>query len=572
MNHSASDCPGSGGSKPKSNEAERKARQRANKHYLEVAEKLNGGTESPPPRVIIKYTRDVMDPVVIEGTLLSKAGPVEVLLGGKKRKILKCAVIVRPGGASSSQNVHQPLAEAVEICRITSDNPPIVFSEATEPTARERTTPAERKAKQRRNSHYVEQARTLNRSKVFHPQSAKWVRQLPSGELKVTNPEFIEGVVLSEPGEVKLYGSKKSLDHAVIVKRNRESNRKDVQQPIAEPVQIGRIRLEPPKEVYSKKFLACQLTGSCSGPDGVRRVLVKYDSTKETWWVPETVITPLTMQNQRRRRKNINYCEDAPRGRSGETDSAEPPADSGGRLAEPTFSPTRNSDRPLTTRQVSILEEVWREAKICFDHPLNHGNWPIRSATIAAMAGLDKKDKSKVHKNTSDLVQWSLIYECLRNGKYMNDIVDVLKKMATSKKRVSSKSKVVRYECQVEGCSTDAHSTSKNRFCFKHWDQTKCAMCKRNAARRKGGLCNTCWGEKQKSVPEEDTLCVNCSQYGYRNKPKKSGGLCTFCIDVNIQLRNVKLCADCGKCKIQRAGGVCESCYNKRGANRGGGK
>ena len=154
----------------------------------------------------------------------------------------------------------------------------------------------------------------------------------------------------------------------------------------------------------------------------------------------------------------------------------------------------------------------------------------------------------------------------------MNDFIDVLKKMATSKKRVSSKSKVVRYECQVEGCSTDAHSTSKNRFCFKHWDQTKCAMCKRNAARRKGGLCNTCWGEKQKSVPEEDTLCVNCSQYGYRNKPKKSGGLCTFCINVNIQLRNVKLCADCGKCKIQRAGGVCESCYNKRGANRGGGK
>ena len=144
--------------------------------------------------------------------------------------------------------------------------------------------------------------------------------------------------------------------------------------------------------------------------------------------------------------------------------------------------------------------------------------------------------------------------------------------MATSKKRVSSKSKMVRYECQVEGCSTNAHSTSKYRFCFKHWEQTKCAMCKRNAARRKGGLCNTCWGEKQKSVPEEDTLCVNCSQYGYRNKPKKSGGLCTFCINVNIQLRNVKLCADCGKCKIQRAGGVCESCYNKRGANRGGGK
>ena len=538
---------------------------------IKQAEKLNGGTESPPPRVIIKYTRDVMDPVVIEGTLLSKAGPVEVLLGGKKRKILKCAVIVRPGRASSSQNVHQPIAEAVEICRITSENPPIVFSEATEPTARERTTPAERKAKQRRNSHYVEQARTLNRSKVFHPQSAKWVRQLPSGEEKVTNPEFIEGVVLSEPGEVKLYGSKKSLDHAVIVKRNRESNRKDVQQPIAEPVQIGRIRLEPPKEVYSKKFLACQLTGSCSGPDGVRRVLVKYDSTKETWWVPETVITPLTMQNQRRRRKNINYCEDAPRGRSGETDSAEPPADSGGRLAEPTFSPTRNSDRALTTREVSILEEVFREAKISFDHR-NHGNWPIRSATIAAMAGLDKKDKSKVHKNTSDLVQWSLIYESLRNGKYMNDIIDVLKKMAASKKRVSSKSKVVRYECQVEGCSTDAHSTSKNRFCFKHWEQTKCAMCKRNAARRTGGLCNTCWGEKQKSVPEEDTLCVNCSQYGYRNKPKKSGGLCTFCINDNIQLRNLKLCADCGKCKIQRAGGVCKSCYNKRGASRGGGK
>ena len=94
MNHSASDCPGSSRSKPKSKNAERKARQRANKHYLEQAKKLNVGTESPPCPAI-KWTRDVINPVVIEGTLLPKAGRVVVLVGGRKKRIvLERAVIV----------------------------------------------------------------------------------------------------------------------------------------------------------------------------------------------------------------------------------------------------------------------------------------------------------------------------------------------------------------------------------------------------------------------------------------------------------------------------------------------
>ena len=94
MNHSASDRPGSSRSKPKKKDAEQKARQRANKHYLKQAEKLNGGTESPP-RPAIKWTRDVIDPGVIEGTLLSKAGRVGVLVDGRKKRIvLERAVIV----------------------------------------------------------------------------------------------------------------------------------------------------------------------------------------------------------------------------------------------------------------------------------------------------------------------------------------------------------------------------------------------------------------------------------------------------------------------------------------------
>ena len=113
-------------------------------------------------------------------------------------------------------------------------NPPAV---ATETKTRKRASDAARKKRQRCNEHYVAQAKRLNSGKDFQQHSAKWIFELPKGAEKVASPKFIEGMVLSESGRVKIYGRKMAyMEDAVIVQRHRESNRMDVQRPIAEPI------------------------------------------------------------------------------------------------------------------------------------------------------------------------------------------------------------------------------------------------------------------------------------------------------------------------------------------------
>ena len=166
--------------------AERKARQRQNQHYLAQVERLNGGTEFQP-HLAIKWIRHPpqADPVVIEGTLLSKAGRVEVLCKRRKKKaVLDCAVIALPYKTREGRNVQQPIAEPVEINRIVSEDRPVFWSDATEPKAAEPTADAQRKRRERKNKHYGEQANKLNRGKEFQQYSAKWILQLPNGEEK----------------------------------------------------------------------------------------------------------------------------------------------------------------------------------------------------------------------------------------------------------------------------------------------------------------------------------------------------------------------------------------------------
>ena len=140
--------------------------------------------------------------------------------------------------------------------------------------------------------HYVEQAKKLNRFKYFKVFSATWIVQLPMGEQKVTSPQFLKGTVISEPGTVEIYGQRNVIvEGAVIVKHHKDTIRS-----VVEPVQTGRICFEEPKEVYSKKSIALQLTGSCCG-----YVLVKFDSSKEIWWVPEEDIKELAMRTPRRK-------------------------------------------------------------------------------------------------------------------------------------------------------------------------------------------------------------------------------------------------------------------------------
>ena len=83
-----------------------------------------------------------------------------------------------------------------------SMNPPAV---ATETKTRKRASDAARKKRQRCNEHYVAQAKRLNSGKDFQQHSAKWIFELPKGAEKVASPKFIEGMVLSESGRVKIY-------------------------------------------------------------------------------------------------------------------------------------------------------------------------------------------------------------------------------------------------------------------------------------------------------------------------------------------------------------------------------
>ena len=549
--------------------AERKARQRQNQHYLAQVERLNGGTEFQP-HLAIKWIRHPpqADPVVIEGTLLSKAGRVEVLCKGKKKKaVLDCAVIALPYKTRKGRNVQQPIAEPVEINRIVSEDRPVFWSDATEPKAAEPTADAQRKRRERKNKHYGEQANKLNRGKEFQQYSAKWILQLPNGEKKVTSPTFIEGMVLSEPGNVEMYGRKNdTLEDVVIVKCHAQSNgRKDVQQPIAEPIQIGRICFSAPIQAYNKHCSVLQLTGSCSAPDGVRYVLIKFESCKETWWVPESDVSPQTVSRQRRSLKKVNYytCKD--------DSDAKPPSDSAGCSSKPRCSPAGKSDHRLKKSQhVNLLTKVHEEAlKSLRENHRNNGNLTIPTATTDAVESLDPKDKNKLHKDTCDLVQFSLLYSAVRmSGNMLVGIENLrqtcITERATSEELASLKSNTVRYVCRAAGCSTDAHSRSNFHFCCKHWEHKKCPKCNMRDSKRKGGLCNACFKEEMESVPSQDKLCVYCSKFGRANKPVKLRGLCKHCLEDKIQLRRVIPCADCGKNRPQRQGRICESCYKKR--------
>ena len=499
------------------------------------------------------------NPVVIESMVLSKVGRV-VMRGDdrKKRIVLEGAVIVQQNRESNRLNVQKPIAEAIEIGRIFFENPPEVCnkpnssrskpkSKAAEPKARERSKAAERKARERENTHYVAQAKLLDSGTEFGQYPAKWTRDIPWDEQKVTNPEFIEGMVLSEAGSVVMHDRKKTfLEGAVMVQRHRESNRLNVQKPIAEPIEIGRICPEKPLEVYNKHYPACQLTGSCSAPNGVRHVLIKFGSNKETWWVPESDISQRTINNRRRSVKKINYREDDLAEPSADKPPAdlgdclaEPPADSGDCLVEPPAdtgdcgkqedrkqcSPI-NSDHVLNKSQhISLLNEVFQEASTSLIRDQqNNGTLTIPTATTAAVETLKPEDKPKLHKNTCDLVLLSLIYQAVSSGhteggghikirelsialgmhahehNYLNGILGVLeertKKRAASRKLASSKSKKVCHGCNAEGCSATAHATSNFLFCFKHWEQKTCPKCKTRNSRRKGGLCDPCWDKK----------------------------------------------------------------------------
>ena len=571
--------------KPKLNAAQRKLRERKDKHYLKEKVRLNKGTELQS-QTAIKWIRhpsfrvEELTNSIIEGALLSKVGDVltypERL---KKRIVMKNTVIVRPQSASSGGNRQQPIAEAVEISSIVSENPPLVWSDAT--LTRETLKTAERIAIHRSSVHYVEQAKKLNRFKYFKVFSATWIVQLPMGEQKVTSPQFLKGTVISEPGTVEIYGQRNVIvEGAVIVKHHKDTNRS-----VVEPVQTGRICFEEPKEVYSKKSIALQLTGSCCG-----YVLVKFDSSKEIWWVPEEDIKELAMRTPRRKIKKINYCEHDLRDLSTENDFAKPNVDSGGCLAELQCSPVKKSDNVLKPQHIPLLNNVFDTAlaELTTDHQ-NNGVLPTPAATTAAVESLDPKDKPKLHKNTSELVQVSLFYQAVRttnfkisefstflgmhaNGenhlhegsKYLVGIQDWLRETARKKQPSSSKSKMERKKCQAERCSANAHSASNFRFCWKHSKHKKCRSCKKNVSRRKDCLCGTCWKKSQRCVFNKDTLCVRCSQFGRANKAIKQGGLCEYCIKDNIPLRNVKPCADCGKNRYQRQGGICESCYKKR--------
>ena len=134
-----SDGPDLGKPMPKSNAAQRKLREQKHKHYLKEKVRLNAGTEFRT-QTAIKWIRhpsfrgEESTNSVIEGALLSKVGNVMMYPEHfKERVVMKNAVIVRPQSASSARHRQKPIAEAVEISSIVSENPPLLWSDLGKP-------------------------------------------------------------------------------------------------------------------------------------------------------------------------------------------------------------------------------------------------------------------------------------------------------------------------------------------------------------------------------------------------------------------------------------------------------
>ena len=86
--------------------------------------------------------------------------------------------------------------------------------------------------------------------------------------------------------------------------------------------------------------------------------------------------------------------------------------------------------------------------------------------------------------------------------------------------------KMERKKCQEKGCAKQAHSHTNFTYCSIHSKSSRkvCVVCKKAKSRRKGGLCDTCFGDKGKG------FCINCTSNGFKRVPRKIGGLCTVCI------------------------------------------
>ena len=114
-------------------------------------------------------------------------------------------------------------------------------------------------------------------------------------------------------------------------------------------------------------------------------------------------------------------------------------------------------------------------------------------------------------------------------------------------------------ECSEEGCTTKAHGNTQFKYCLKHNPNPKmCDSCNQRQARRKGGLCDPCFSK----TPMDDSVlyCQGCFTLGFKRKPRKVGGFCATCIQVNNGKK--LLCKQCNR-RPRFMQQLCYSCFKK---------
>ena len=113
-------------------------------------------------------------------------------------------------------------------------------------------------------------------------------------------------------------------------------------------------------------------------------------------------------------------------------------------------------------------------------------------------------------------------------------------------------------KCEFDGCSSNGHSITRHKFCFRHAPpefKKKCQVCNKRYAGRHGQRCRKCTPDEGKGK------CPGCDV----RLPRQVNGYCSTCIRrLPVSVR--RACRNCNSedHRIGKAGGLCSTCSRSK--------
>jgi len=293
-------------------------------------------------------------------------------------------------------------------------------------------------------------------------------------------------------------------------------------------IEASRIQYKHPQQKSLKKSfqmqgnLVLQMTGPVSGGDGKYYKLIEYDWNNQIWWVPADDVKEYIPEGGRNKTAPDRFCPDEKKKPNHMGEKQE-------KLIHPS----------VVTKSIDIKKKGSGKELAEF------------SLTYKALRGLTKDNIPIL-----DQVLGGTVTNTFPYG-YLSMLLSRSRGFGEEEQKKPRHIKMERKKCQEKGCAKQAHSHTNFTYCSIHSKSSRkvCVVCKKAKSRRKGGLCDTCFGDKGKG------FCINCTSNGFKRVPQKIGGLCTVCI--NNQVVVIKKCTKCNIRAQRHKGGICRKCFKK---------